>query len=349
MSNNMEYFIKDDGVQLPVSLDKFLLPLLSPTTKGTNFWESPPPSALTDRQRGRIILQVHQILDTFKSLNVDLSNKNFVDIGTGNGMVPRLMLEFSDISKAVGADPFLDGEHKTSWQPHDHDETLKSIRKLIDNVGKKQLDFSVYSSLSKLENMSFTPQNIDLPERTAKSYRFAQVGAHDMESLNEKFDLLYCKAIEHIPNWEKAFKSISNASKEGAVLYLKHRPFFSYLGAHRYASIGIPWGHVFLTDSEFARFVNQYHPNRADEMIKFFLQDLAYPRYSVTDMLRIAQSNNFIPMGVKYEPPRYISQTSMFINEIDDFWNIIWKKYPRVSAEEIMCGMVHVVLKKVGK
>ena len=44
-------------------------------------------------------------------------------------MIPRLLLEFSEINEAIGTDPFLDGEHKTSWQNHDHDKTLLDIRK----------------------------------------------------------------------------------------------------------------------------------------------------------------------------------------------------------------------------
>jgi len=143
-----------------------------------------------------------------------------------------------------------------------------------------------------------------------------------------------------------AFKSISSVAKPGAVFYLKHRPFFSYLGGHRYASIGIPWGHVLLTDDELRRFVKEYHPERSEEMIEFFFHGLAYPRYSVADMLRIAQVNGFVPLGIQYEPPLYIAKTALFINEVDNFWDIVWSNYPRVSTDELMSGIVHIVLKK---
>ena len=42
------------------NFDKFLFPFLSPTSKGTQYWESQPSGELTDRQIGRIILQIHQ-------------------------------------------------------------------------------------------------------------------------------------------------------------------------------------------------------------------------------------------------------------------------------------------------
>ena len=52
-------FKKDDGRELPVS-DEFLLPFLSPASPGTRYWEPPPPGPVSDRQRGRVVLQLHQ-------------------------------------------------------------------------------------------------------------------------------------------------------------------------------------------------------------------------------------------------------------------------------------------------
>ena len=125
---NKRYF-KFLNHKFPVDKKKYLLNLLSPTTKGTKYFEPKPPGKITKIQVGRIILQCHQILSIFKSLNISLKNKKMLDIGTGNGMVPRVMLEISDIKEALGTDPFLDGEHKTSWQKHDHDEAILLVRK----------------------------------------------------------------------------------------------------------------------------------------------------------------------------------------------------------------------------
>ena len=64
----------------------------------------------------------------------------------------------------------------------------------------------------------------------------------------KKFDIVYCKALEHIPNWKNVFKQISKVTKKNSIVYFKHRSFFSYLGPHRYATSGIPWGHLFFND-----------------------------------------------------------------------------------------------------
>ena len=346
MKTEITYFTKDDGKLLPVNVAKYLLPILNPTSAGTNYWDLPKAGRLSDKQRARILLQVHQILDIFKSLGVNLEDKRLLDIGTGNGIVPRLLLEFSDLREAVGADAFLDGEHKTSWQSHDQNMEFADLRSFIERDGFLTLDFENYKEKTKNESLSFLPRPINITKRSSKPYKFAQIGAHDLEKLNQEFDIFYCKAIEHISNWEGVFSSVKRASGVGAILYLKHRPFFSYLGAHRYGSIGIPWGHVLLTDQEFRRFTKEFHPERELEICDFFFHGLAYPRNSVTDMLRIAEENGFSPIGIQIEPPRYLKTVVPFLKEIDTFWDIVWQNYPRVSAEELFSGIYHIVLQR---
>ena len=154
------FFTKDDNSNLPVSLEKYLFPVLSKTSPNTMYWESPPPLKISKNQIGRIILQVHQILDIFKSLQISLKNKSFLDIGTGNGMIPRLLLELSDLKLAIGSDPYLDGEHKTSWQKHNHDKTLLYIKDFLKKNCDNNLDFFKYFEFSKSENATFVPQSI---------------------------------------------------------------------------------------------------------------------------------------------------------------------------------------------
>ena len=79
-------------------------------------------------------MQIHQILHLFKSLNVSLKNKKFLDIGTGNGMIPKIISLITPIKLAVGIDPFLDKEHKTSWQKHNHLVAQKYILKFIKKI-----------------------------------------------------------------------------------------------------------------------------------------------------------------------------------------------------------------------
>ena len=78
-------------------IKKNLLNFLNPTSKGTNYWDPPPERFVNKFEIARIILQVHQFFDIAKNFNINLKNKSLLDVGTGNGMVPNLILNFSNL------------------------------------------------------------------------------------------------------------------------------------------------------------------------------------------------------------------------------------------------------------
>lgn len=341
------FFEKDDGQKLPFSDERYLFPFMMPTSDGTHYRDGPPPGDLKEHQKGRILLQVHQLLHLLREYGVELAGKQMLDVGTGNGMIPKLLLELSELESAVGSDPFLDGETVVSWQVHDHDRTFKDLRAFLDTYCPEIIDHNTYRHLLGHENYSMIPQPLVLPERRQKRYRFSKVGAHDLAELEERFDLVYAKAVEHISDWEGMFRSLAGATNPGAVLYFKHRTFFSYLGAHRRGSIGMPWGHLLLTDDEYRRCVSEHYPDDAEKIIDFYFNGLTYPRASVPEMVRIAASQGFVPIAVISEPTRYIEQLTTLIGEVDNFWDIIARNHPGVGADEILAGMYHILFRKV--
>lgn len=345
--DSSSYFTLKSGLKLPVDKNKYLLSILSSTSDGTEYWQPPPNGGLTERQYGRVILQVHQILDIFRSCQVDLLNKSMLDIGTGNGLVPRLMLALSDLSSAIGTDPYLDTEHATSWQLHDHSEAIKNVLDYLTDRSPNTLRFSTYSNLSSEESASFFPGAIDFELNLNKKYSFFQKRADEVHSMNKVFDIVYCKAIEHISNWESVFSSVRDCTAKDAIFYLKHRSYFSYLGAHRYASTFIPWGHVILSEEEYEEYVKRFHPERANEMINFYKTDLSYPRTSVSDLLDIARAYGFAIEGIRIDKHRRFDLISRNANEIANFSKVIRRFYPTLSNEELFSGMYHIVLRKI--
>ena len=228
--------------KLEISEKKFLLPMLTPTSKGTKYWEpSPEGGKLTKRYFGRVLLQLHQILGLLYSLNIETKNKKFLDIGTGNALIPQLFLNYTDISSATGVDPYEENEHVSSWQPSKTSENLKQIISFINNNSdKKNFFFKKYKKIKNLENFSFIPSDIKLKiNNNKKEFKKFKIDAHKLGLLNEKFDIIYCKAIEHIPNWELVFQNINKVSRNGSTLYVIHRSFFSYLGAHRFSYLSL--------------------------------------------------------------------------------------------------------------
>lgn len=340
------HFVKDTGQKLPVNPD-FLFAALSPTSAGTNYWEGPPPGPLSERNKGRILLQLHQVLSLFQSYGIDVDGNTFLDVGTGNGLVPTALLALSDLKSAVGSDPFLDGEHQTSWHPHDHNEAFREIQSFIETHCRDRLSFDSYSHLLGNENFTLRPGDVAFTAQPPKDYRFSQIGAHDLEEFGETFDILYCKAIEHIPDWDKCFEQFGQATREGGVVYLKHRPFFSYLGPHRYAATMIPWGHLLMTDTEFRRYVDEFHGERVGQMTKFYFEGLANPRHPVSDMVRIAATHGFAPISVIYEPPRYLDKVLPLIDQVPDFWDILRTNWPGLPTEELFSGMSHILLRRL--
>ncbi len=346
-SNQMEFFTKDDGQELPFSNEKYLFPFMMPTSKGTHYRNGPPAGDLMDHQKGRILLQVHQLLHLLQEYRINLKGKRLLDVGTGNGMIPQLILDLSDLESAVGSDPYLDGETVVSWQVHDHDQAFQDLRSFLHTYCPDTFDYNAYQHLLEHENYTMIPQRVSLAERRQKQYRFAKVGAHDLPTLGEKFDVVYAKAVEHISDWDGMFQSLAAATNEGAVLYFKHRTFFSYLGAHRRGSIGMPWGHLLLNDEEYKRCVTQFYPDDAQKMIEFYFNGLTYPRATVPEMIQIARKHQFCPVVVISEPTRHIDRLSPLINDVDNFWEIVRENHPCAGADEILAGMYHILLRKI--
>ena len=129
-------FTLDSGKKIIVNKKKYLLNILNPTSKNTKYYDAPPNGKISSIQTGRIILQVHQILNLINKLGYKLNNKTFLDIGCGNGMIPRLISSLTDIKYAFGIDPYLDGEHQTSWPKHNQ---YKTFLKIVSKFKKKNI------------------------------------------------------------------------------------------------------------------------------------------------------------------------------------------------------------------
>ena len=50
---------------------------------------------------------------------------------------------------------------------------------------------------------------------------------------------------------------------------------------------------------------------------------------------------------MKIETPKDNSRTFEFINDIDQFWEIIQTNYPNLNSQEMFSGIVHIIFKKI--
>tara|TARA_B100001057_G_scaffold220311_1_gene220725 strand:+ start:3229 stop:4263 length:1035 start_codon:yes stop_codon:yes gene_type:complete len=339
-----KFFFLNKNFKLLTNKQKYLFNILNPTSKNTKYYEAPPSGKITNIQIGRIILQVHQIINLVNNLDYNFKDKNFLDIGCGNGMIPRLISSFTKIKNSYGIDPFLDGEHQTSWPKHDHYKIFLKITNKFKT--KKFIEYKDYSKHLKYENYSLQPFKQQIYFKKNYHYEFHQLSALNLHKLKKKIDIAYLKSIEHFNDWDKLFSKLKSSLNNKGIIIFKHRSFFSYLGAHRYASIELPWGHVLLNETQYKRFVKKFHNNRKSQMIDFYYKGLNYPRSTVSDLMKYATKHNFRLKLITIEPPNYNKKSTRFINEVDNFWEILKKNHPNVSSEEILSGMYHIVLEK---
>ncbi len=245
--DNLFMILKEENISKWIkesNFESYLFPFLSPTSKGTQYWESQPSGALTERQIGRIILQVHQLVERINKTKIS-ENISFLDIGTGNGLIPKLLPYFLKLKFSHGCDPFLDGEHQTSFQKHDRNKEFNKIINFLKKVVSENntLEFKNYSSKTNSEHFYGKPSPIKLSDDNKNEdfyYKFFQIGAHNLDELEYKYDYLYCKAIEHISDWSTIFEKAFKTSSNNAIFYLKHNPFSHILVHIDIALLGYP-------------------------------------------------------------------------------------------------------------
>ena len=335
------YFIKDDGTKLEVN-ENNLFDFINPTSKNTNYWDGPPLGKISDRQIGNSLLQISQLIHLLQNINTQ--NKKFLDVGTGDGAVPYIISKIMPFKQVLGIDPFSQQEHTSSLNFESYEASnAKILNKIFE---KSTFDILYFKNILNFEHFYNIPREYNYSKLNKDTYYFRKIYETKLLEENEKFDIIYCKAIEHIHNWPEFFKNLSNLLSKEGILIIKHLSFFSYLGPHRYCSTFIPWGHLLLNETEYRRYLSEFHQERADLTYKRYIEDLTYPRTTVNELIRICDKNNLNLNYYQNEPLRFINKIQPKIKEIKNFWEMIQKNFPFLSNDEVLSGRYHLVFKK---
>ena len=313
---------------LPIDLNKYLLSFLNPTQDGSEYYSPPSKTTiegLTVREINRIVQQVFEINKLLENNFQVGQNLRFLDVGTGNGMVPKLLCEIRDKIYAHAIDPFLHGGHTTSWQKSD----------LVADLEKcKQNWYSNFTEKKFLNtNSSYLEQKCYLSELIAEK---------DFRS----FDVVYSKAIEHVPDWVDFATDLTKTVNSGGILIIKHRSFFSYLGPHRYSSTAIPWGHCLLSDQDYKRYVDEFHNNRKKQMLDFYFRDLSYPRMKMFELDEVMNSFDLKKVFYEVSSPRYKELQEAVINEYPWIIEAALSCNSNITKDELTSGLITTVYKK---
>lgn len=322
-----------------------LLPFLTPTSKGTSWWEPAPENIVHDRYVGRFILQFHQVAEVIQSVHKTEDGVKFLDIGTGNGILPELVGKHLSVSRSVGMDPFIDGEHSTSWARGTRDEILSHVTKCLQ--GKDALVFEDYRSLCTMETMARPPVRVALKEKSI-GWEFKKKFLHELEGQGQ-FNFFFAKAIDHIPQWKDFFAALDALSEPNSTLLLKHNSFFSFHGAHRYASTFIPWGHVVLSEDEFAEYARKFHLQRSDSMIDFYYSGLAYPRFTLFELQSILANFGWGLVAYECDQTRNLSKKLELVEGgLEQLYKIAKERFPTILLDELTSNRMLLTFKKFG-
>lgn len=320
---------------------KFLLNTLNPTSKGTKWYDPPPENIITDRQIGRILLQFHQVAEKI-NFYANKKNLKFIDIGTGNGILPELVSKYCKCKLSHGIDPYEDGEHTTSWPTGTRHKLMNKINKFLK---KKYLNIKNYKRNLNFEGYSNSPKTIELFRNKTK-WKFYKKFINEL-TLKQKYNFIFAKCIDHISDWEDLFKNVSKRSEVDATLFIKHNSFFSYNGAHRYASTFLPWGHVILNDKEYSDYVKKFHKTRVKEMKNFFFKGLSYPRNTLDQLLHILTKNKWKVIHIEQSNKKNYQKLTNYAGGQKNLLKLTKKNYPSINFSELISDRILIIAKKM--
>ena len=320
---------------------KFLLSTLNPTSKGTKWYDSPPENIITNRQIGRILLQFHQVAEKINFYG-NKKKLKFIDVGTGNGILPELVSKYCKCKLSHGIDPYEDGEHTTSWPTGTRYKLLNKINKFLR---QKYLDIKNYKNYLNFEGYSNSPKRIELYNNKIK-WKFYKKFINEI-STKQKYNFIFAKCIDHISDWDDLFENISKRSEVDATLFIKHNSFFSYNGAHRYASTFLPWGHVILNDKEYKDYVKKFHKTRVNEMNNFFFKGLSYPRNTLDQLLEILIKNKWRIVHIEQSNKKNYQKLLKYAGGQKNLLKLAKRNYPSISLSELISDRILIIAKKM--
>ena len=320
---------------------KFLLNTLTPTSKGTKWYDPPPQNIITDRQLGRILLQFHQVAEKINFYG-NKKNLKFIDIGTGNGILPELVSKFCKCKLSHGIDPYEDGEHTTSWPTGTRHKLMNKIYKFLK---RKYLNINNYKKYLNFEGYSNSPKSIELFKNKTE-WKFYKKFINELP-LKQKYNFIFAKCIDHISDWEDLFENISKRSEADATLFIKHNSFFSYNGAHRYASTFLPWGHVILNDKDYIDYIKKFHRSRVENMKNFFFKGLSYPRNTLDQFLGILSKNKWKVIHLEQSNKKDYQKMLKYAGGPKKLLKLAKKNYPSVNLSELISDRILIIAKKI--
>ena len=142
-------------------------------------------------------------------------------------------------------------------------------------------------------------------------------------------------------------KDISLRTEKNTYFIIKHNSFFSYNGAHRYASTFIPWGHLVLSEKDYKKYAKKFHKDRSEDMIDFYYKGLSYPRYNIDELMNILVSNNWEIKSIEHSINKDFRHQLKLAGGFKKLIYDVNKNFKNVSLQELSTSRSMIIAKKI--
>ena len=142
-------------------------------------------------------------------------------------------------------------------------------------------------------------------------------------------------------------QNISNRTEKDSIMFIKHNSFFSYNGAHRYASTFIPWGHVVLNEKKFEKYSKKFHSSRSEKMIDFFYNGLSYPRNTLSELIDIMHKFNWKIVHLEQSNKKDYQSLLKLAGGSKKLIDDARRNYPSITLSEMISDRMLIVGKKI--
>jgi SAM-dependent methyltransferase len=123
-----------------------------------------------------------------------------------------------------------------------------------------------------------------LPEEDEERVRIEEGDVTALAYPDASFDVVVSNTVlEHVHDLAAAFREIRRVLRPGGVSFHGVQPWFGPEGGHSLCTLDFPWGHVRLTDEDFAAYTTAWRPLEAADAIANHRNGFQQPRLTLEE------------------------------------------------------------------